>query len=100
MRPGSTGRGGGSDSPTRLMTQTAEQILKSIDWPTQYVVLDFETYFEKGVYSLSGLSAWEYITDKRFELTGLAACQPGRDPAFFEPSIPMRKFVSQISRAL
>lgn len=62
----------------------AEQILDSIGWPTQYVVLDFETYFDKE-YSLSKIQPWPYITDPRFEFTGLAAYQPGKSPMFFAP---------------
>ncbi len=48
---------------------TTFEILKLAGWPTNFVVLDFETYYDDE-YTLSKMSHWEYITDKRFEVTG------------------------------
>jgi DNA polymerase len=45
-------------------------ILQSIDWPTEILVIDFETYFDTD-YTLSKMSTVEYVTDPRFEFTGL-----------------------------
>ena len=45
-------------------------VLKQIGWPIETLVLDFETYFDQD-YSLSKISTVEYITDSRFEFTGL-----------------------------
>lgn len=46
-----------------------KKILQNIDWPTQILLIDFETYFDQE-YSLSKLSTVEYVMDKRFEFTG------------------------------
>ncbi len=67
------------------MKQTAKQILESIGWPTQYVVMDFESYFDKD-YSLKKMSHWEYVTDPRFELTGMAVNVVDNEPWFFPPA--------------
>lgn len=45
-------------------------ILKQINWPIETLVIDFETYFDTE-YTLSKISTVEYITDSRFEFTGL-----------------------------
>jgi len=59
-------------------------ILKSIDWPTDILVLDFETYSDS-TYSLSKLSTIEYIMDSRYEEHGVATFDiPGKAP-FIEP---------------
>lgn len=47
-----------------------KQILKDIGWPTEIIVLDFESYFDQD-YTLSKMSTIEYIEDSRFEFTGL-----------------------------
>lgn len=47
------------------------KILQDVDYPTDVIVLDFETYFDSE-YSLAKMSTIEYITDKRFDLLGLA----------------------------
>jgi hypothetical protein len=49
---------------------TWQEILKSVGYPTDVLVLDFESYFDKD-YSLKKMSTIEYITDSRFELQGL-----------------------------
>ncbi len=48
---------------------TTAEILQSAGYPTDFVVPDFETYFDKD-YSLSNMSYWEYINDLRFEAIG------------------------------
>ena len=45
-------------------------VLKQIDWPTQVLLLDFETFFDTE-YSLSKISTVEYIASPRFKFTGL-----------------------------
>ncbi len=52
---------------------TPTEILQSVDYPEDILVLDFESFFSKD-YSLkgkNGLSLIEYVTDERFEFTGL-----------------------------
>ena len=57
------------------------QVLQEVGWPTDAVVLDFETYFDNAGYSLSKLSTIEYIEDSRYEELGLAALLiPGDRP--------------------
>ncbi len=48
---------------------TTEQILKIADYPTDFVVIDFETYFDKE-YSLSKMNIWAYITNERYQTIG------------------------------
>lgn len=50
------------------------RVLQQCGYPTQVVVLDFETYFD-AEYSLKLMSTPEYILDKRFEVLGLARVQ-------------------------
>ncbi len=52
------------------MTNNYQDILKQIDYPTDILTLDFESYFDTE-YSLKKMSTIEYIMDERFELTGL-----------------------------
>ena len=50
------------------------QILDKIDWPTDVLLLDFETYFDADYHLGKGkkaLSIVEYVTDPRFRFTGL-----------------------------
>lgn len=50
-------------------------VLRAVGWPTDVVVIDFETYFDAGYHmgkGKGGLSTIEYITDKRFEEQGVA----------------------------
>lgn len=49
---------------------TYKKILKSVDYPQTVLILDFETYFDSE-YSLKEMSNIEYVTDPRFEFTGL-----------------------------
>jgi len=55
-------------------------ILADAGWPTDLVVLDFESYFDSA-YSLKKLSTIEYVTDPRWEELGLAVVRmPGAYP--------------------
>lgn len=50
------------------------QILDKIDWPTDIILVDFETYFDADYHLGKGkkaLSIVEYVTDPRFAFTGL-----------------------------
>ena len=59
-----------------------QEILENINWPTDVVVIDFESYFDQD-YTLSKMSTIEYITDKRFAFTGVStASSPGSQPNF------------------
>ncbi len=46
-----------------------QEILKSINWPTKVLLIDFETFYDQD-YSLGKMSTIEYITDPRFDFTG------------------------------
>ena len=60
----------------------AQQVLEQIGWPTDVVVIDFESYFDKD-YTLTKISTIEYIMDDRFEFTGVGHAQsPGYVPRF------------------
>jgi DNA polymerase len=56
--------------PQKDSPMIAKDILKLAGFPTDYIVLDFETYFDSE-YSLTNMSSWEYIADDRFEVLGL-----------------------------
>ena len=47
-----------------------KEILQSISWPTEVLILDFETFFDTD-YSLSKISTAEYIASSQFEFTGV-----------------------------
>ena len=48
---------------------TYQKILQQVGYPTEILIIDFETYFDQE-YSLSKMSTIEYICDSRFEFTG------------------------------
>ncbi len=48
---------------------TPTELLQLADYPENFVVLDFETYFDKD-YSIAKMSTWAYVTDERFETIG------------------------------
>lgn len=53
---------------------TWTNVLKQIDWPIETLVIDFETYFDMEYHmgkDAKAISTVEYITDPRFEFTGL-----------------------------
>jgi DNA polymerase len=65
-----------------------QQILTDCGYPTEILVLDFESYFDedyhfrKDAADAVGLSTIEYISDPRFELTGVGWQSPGLPPIF------------------
>lgn len=63
-------RGQSSPAPDREGALWSD-ILKDVGWPTDVVVIDFETYFDAD-YSLKKMSTIEYIEDPRFEILGVA----------------------------
>lgn len=46
-----------------------QKILSDINWPTDVLVIDFETYFDTD-YSIKDLGTTAYVADPRFEFTG------------------------------
>ena len=61
-----------------------QEILKSIGWPQEVLVLDFESFYDQD-YTLSKMSTIEYITDNRFDFTGLGTqviTEKGSSPVF------------------
>jgi DNA polymerase len=65
---------------------TYKDILKQIGWPTDCIVLDFESYWDKD-YTLSKLSIPEYVLGKQFEVMGLGTYDVAveHSPIFVEP---------------
>lgn len=62
-------------------------ILREVGYPTDVVVLDFETYFDdeyKMAGKGEGLSTIEYVTDERFEPTCLAVLMMSRSQPFLD----------------
>ncbi len=53
--------------------QDWREVLQAAGFPVNALVLDFETYWSKN-YTLKELSMVEFITDDRFELTGMSYC--------------------------
>lgn len=47
------------------------RVLRSVGYPEDVLVIDFETYFDS-TYTLRELSTVEYVTDKRFEAVSVA----------------------------
>jgi DNA polymerase len=67
---------------------TPKEILQSVDWPGEALVLDFETYYDQD-YALKKLSIVEYVTDPRFEFTGLGVQVATGCPVFIPgPQVP------------
>ncbi len=48
---------------------TTKEILEIAGYPTDFVVIDFETYFAKD-YSIVDMKPWPYIVDERYETIG------------------------------
>lgn len=59
-------------------------ILREVGYPTNVLVLDFETYYDQD-YSLKNLSTIEYITDTRYEEHGIAVLHIDDDSPFATP---------------
>lgn len=66
--------------------QAWSSVLARIGWPTDTLVIDFETYFDTD-YTLTKLSTIEYIEDPRFEFTGVAT-KLNEHRAAFWPDVP------------
>ena len=64
------------------MAGTWKQILERSGWPTEALVLDFETYSDKE-YELKKLSTIEYVRDARFEFLGLGSRWVDHDTTSF-----------------
>ncbi len=68
------------------------QILDKINWPTDVLLLDFETYFDADYHLGKGkkaLSIVEYVTDPRFRFTGLGVQFNDNEPRFIPgPHVP------------
>ena len=63
------------------------EILNLIDYPTEVLVIDFETYFDQH-YSLMKMSTIEYIRHRMFEFTGMGF-QFLNSPVFKNDSEPV-----------
>lgn len=61
-----------------------QEILKQIDYPTDILCLDFESYFDTE-YSLKKLSTIEYLNHPKFKFTGLGIGDEIWDGRFIEP---------------
>lgn len=72
--------------------QKVKKILQLAGWPTSYIVLDFETYYDKE-YSLTSMSAWEYIADERFEVLGLGFWDSGVSDCGYLEQPNVRKYI-------
>ncbi len=75
-------------------SKTWRTVLAEAGFPTEAVVLDFETYFDKD-YTLSKMSTVEYVMDERFELTGLGVTDLHGKPHFLEP-VEVAHFLSRM----
>jgi DNA polymerase bacteriophage-type len=68
-------------------TKTYRDVLREIGWPENVLVLDFETYYDSA-YSLSKMTAYEYVEDSRFDILGLAYYTIGGDTPEFIVGTP------------
>lgn len=59
---------------------TVTEILQFAGYPENFVILDFETFFDKD-YSIAKMSTWAYVTDDRFETIGCGFKFSCADPA-------------------
>lgn len=67
-------------------TQTSwVDVLRSVGWPTEVVVLDFECYWDSE-YNLSKMSTIEYIQSPKFEELGLARLLMRGNLPYADPS--------------
>ena len=88
------------------MAQRVNQILDKIDWPTDVLLLDFETYFDADYHLGKGkkaLSIVEYVTDPRFRFTGLGVQFNDNEPRFIPgPYVPymIRRLQEKFGKAL
>jgi hypothetical protein len=76
------------------------EILQSVDWPTDILLLDFETYFNQDYCMGKGkkaLSIVEYVTDPRFAFTGLGI-QINNDESRFIPGPHVPWAIEQLKK--
>jgi len=66
--------------------QDYKEILKSVGYPTDILVVDFESYFDAD-YNFEKLSTIEYIMDPRFELTGLGVGNDTGERKFYPDNL-------------
>lgn len=59
------------------MPKTVSEILRSVGYPEEVLVIDFESYFDQD-YGFNKLSTIEYITDERFDFTGVGTALDGK----------------------
>ena len=68
------------------------QIFNNINWPTDVLLLDFETFFDSDYHlgkDKKALSVVEYVTDPRFAFTGLGVQINDQPPRFIPgPYVP------------
>lgn len=64
-----------------------QDILRQCGYPTETVVLDCESYFDKD-YNLRKFSTYDYVTDERFEILGWAKKRDD-EPAYFGRVLPI-----------
>lgn len=60
------------------MQEKIQDILESADFPTDILLIDFETYFDKE-YSFDNMSTVEYVMDERFECLGMGVWESATD---------------------
>jgi DNA polymerase len=83
--PQSTEGAAGPPSFEAPTFEAAARVLKSVGWPQDVVVLDFETYFSKTYHmgkKKGSLSTIEYIMDSRYEALGVACLTISADQPF------------------
>lgn len=68
--------------------------LAEIGWPTNLLVVDFETFFSD-TYTLSKMTTAEFVRDKRFEILGLAYWHEPMDQPAFVRDLPQDMDLSQ-----
>ena len=76
------------------------QILDNIDWPTDVLLLDFESFFSQDYCMGKGknaLSIIEYVTDSRFRFTGLGI-QINDQPLRFIPGPHVPWAITQLKK--
>jgi len=64
---------------------TVTEILQSIDWPTDILLIDFESYFDQSYHLGKGkdvLSIVEYVTSPQFKFVGLGIQINDQEPRF------------------
>jgi len=81
---------------------TSTEILQSVNYPEDILTLDFESFFNSE-YSLKKMSIIEYITDARFEFTGLGIKINDSDSVFIPgPQVPwaVKRLQKKFGKAL